>query len=32
MLLSNNFRIRFNGAERAYLYSYDAGAAMKNGW
>ena len=31
-LLSNNFRIRFNGAEKAYLYSFSAGAAMQKGW
>jgi len=30
--LSNNFRIRFNGAEKAYLYSFSAGAAMQKGW
>lgn len=31
-ILSNNFRIKFNGADKAYIYSIDFGAGMEKGW
>lgn len=32
LLLSNNFRIKFNGADKAFIYTFNAGAAMQKGW